>query len=215
MLGKPVLIDKSKLAAASGVVARHEDFAELVEAGEIVRQAHNYAESLRASMQARVEAATRAGYEAGERTAREDVAAAVTTTVAQMESAFSRLEPRIVNTVMSAVQQILRQTDQRVVMERSVRQLLAQARVEKRLHLRVCAEQFDDVNQWLSGVLKDFPEVEFVDVLKDPAAGYGTCVLESELGSIDASLDVQLAAVRRGLLNAFIDKRVAAAAGRD
>jgi type III secretion protein L len=214
-LSKSVLIDKHKLAASSGVVACHEDFTALTEAGEIVRQAHRYSDSLRAEMEQRVEAARRAGYEAGERAAREDFSASMTATVAQMETAFARLETRIVNTVMGALQQILKQIDQRVVMEQLVRQLLAEARGNKRLRLRVCAEQFDEVNRWLSGVLADFAEVEFVDVLKDPAAAYGTCVLESEFGSVDASLDVQLAAVRRGLVSAFIDKRVAAAAGRE
>lgn len=215
MLNGPVIIDKQKLAGASGVVVRHEEFAQLAEAQEIVQQAHQYCATLRASMQEQVERARRAGYEAGERTAREDFAASMTTVVAQMEMAFSRLEIRIVNTVMNALQQVLRNIDQRTVMERLVRQVLAEVRGEKRLHLRVCAEQYDDVNRWLTGVLEEFPEIEFVDVLKDTAAAYGTCVLESELGSIDASLDVQLAAVRRGLVNAFIDKRVAAAAGKD
>jgi type III secretion protein L len=79
----------------------------------------------------------------------------------------------------------------------------------------VAAAQFDEVNQWLSGVIKDFPDVEFIDVLKDTNAPAGTCVLESEFGSIDASVDVQLTAVRRGLVSAFVDKRVAAAAARD
>jgi len=50
---------------------------------------------------------------------------------------------------------------------------------------------------------------------KDASAAPGTCVLESEFGAIDASLDVQLAAVRRGLVSAFIDKRVAASAARE
>jgi type III secretion protein L len=215
MLNGSVIVDKQKLATASGVVVRHEEFAQLVEAKEIVRQAHRYCATLRASMEEQIDAARRAGYEAGERAAREDFAASMTTVVAQMEMAFSRLEIRIVNTVMNALQQVLGRIDQRTVMEQLVRQVLAEARGEKRLHLRVCAEQYDDVNRWLSGVLEEFPEVEFVDVLKDTAAAYGTCVLESELGSIDASLDARLAAVRRGLVNAFIDKRVAAAAGKD
>ena len=81
--------------------------------------------------------------------------------------------------------------------------------------MRVAASQFDEVNRWLSDVIKEFPDVEFVDVMKDAAATPGTCVLESEFGAIDASLDVQLAAVRRGLLNAFIDKRVAASTARE
>jgi type III secretion protein L len=122
---------------------------------------------------------------------------------------------RIVNTVMGGLQQVLSAIPERQLMEQLVRRVLGEARGRKQLRLRVAAAQFDDVNRWLSDVIKDFPDVEFIDVLKDPHASAGTCVLESEFGSIDASLEIQLAAVRRGLVSAFIDKRVAAAAARD
>jgi len=56
-------------------------------------------------------------------------------------------------------------------------------------------------------VLVQFPEIEFVDVVKDPAGVPGMCVLESEFGIVDASLDSQIAAVREGLIRAFVGKR--------
>jgi len=147
--------------------------------------------------------------------ARTEFSASVVATVTEMETAFLRLEPRIVNTVMSALQQILGQIDERGLMEQLIRRVLGEARNRKQLRLRVAAVQFDSINQWLAEVLREFPDVEFIDLLKDPAAAPGTCVLESEFGAIDASLDVQLAAVRRGLMSAFIERRVAAAAARE
>ena len=215
MLTLPVRIDRSQLAAASGPVVKKEHFAALMEARQIVDEATRHAGALQAQMHAQVDAARREGYEAGTRQAQMDFAASMTETAARMQTAFVGLELRIVNTVMQALQQILRQIDDRVLMERLVRQVLAQARSRKDLRLRVAAEDFDRVNQWLPTVLKDYSEVDFVDVLKDPAAPPGTCVLESELGAIDASVDVQLAAIRRGLVNAFIEKRVVQDAARD
>lgn len=215
MLSVATVIDKRKLAAATTPVVKRDDFAVLLEAREVVTLAHRYGETLKADMREQVEAARRAGYEAGLQEVRTEFAASVVTTVAEMDAAFTRLEMRIVSTVMGALQQVLGQLDQRVVMEKLVRRVLGEARNSKQLRLRVSASQFDEVNQWLSNVIKDFPDVEFVDVLKDPAAVPGTCVLESEFGAIDASLDVQLAAVRRGLVGALIDQRVAAAAAKD
>jgi type III secretion protein L len=209
------LIDKGKLAAAGTPVVKKEAFAALIEAQEIVAQAHRYGEALKAEMHEQVEAARRAGYEAGLQEARVDFSATVVSTVAEMETAFARLELRIVNTVMSALQQILGRIDDRSLMEQLVRRVLSQSRQGKELRLRVAASQFDEVNRWLSEVIKEFPEIEFVDVVKDASATPGTCVLESEFGAIDASLDVQLAAVRRGLVSAFIDKRVAASTARE
>jgi type III secretion protein L len=209
------LIDKGKLAAAGTPVVKKEAFAALIEAQDIVAQAHRYGEALKAEMHEQVEAARRAGYEAGVQEARVDFSATVISTVAEMETAFARLELRIVNTVMSALQQILGRIDDRSLMEQLVRRVLSQSRQGKELRLRVAAGQFDEVNRWLSEVIKEFPEIEFVDVVKDASATPGTCVLESEFGAIDASLDVQLAAVRRGLVRAFIDKRVAASTARE
>lgn len=209
------LIDKGKLASASTSIVKKEEFSALLEARDIVAHAHRYGEALKAEMHQEVEAARRAGYEAGLKEARTDFSATVVSTVAEMETAFARLELRIVNTVMGALQQILGRIDDRTLMEQLVRRVLSQARQGKELRLRVAAAQFDEVNRWLSDVIKEFPEVEFVDVLKDAAATPGTCVLESEFGAIDASLDVQLASVRRGLVSAFIEKRVAASAARE
>ena len=209
------LVDKGKLASAGTQIVKKEEFSALLEAREIVARAHRYGDALKAEMHEKVEAARRAGYEAGLKEARTDFSATVVSTVAEMETAFARLELRIVNTVMGALQQILGRIDDRTLMEQLVRRVLSQARQGKELRLRVAAAQFDEVNQWLSDVIKEFPDIEFVDVLKDAAAMPGTCVLESEFGAIDASLDVQLAAVRRGLVSAFIEKRVAASAARE
>jgi type III secretion protein L len=215
MSSAAVLIDKGKLASASTPVVKKEEFSALLEARDIVAQAHRYGETLKAEMHEQVEAARRAGYEAGMKAARTDFSATVVSTVAEMETAFARLELRIVNTVMGALQQIVGRIDERTLMEQLVRRVLSQSRQGKELRLRVSAAQFDEVNRWLSDVIKEFPDIEFVDVVKDASATPGTCVLESEFGAIDASLDVQLAAVRRGLVSAFIDKRVAASTARE
>ncbi len=215
MLSAAVVIDRRKLAAAATAVVKKDDFSALLEAREIVAAAQRYGEVLEADMLAQVEAARRAGYDAGLKEARTEFSAAVVETVADMEMAFARLEMRIVNAIMNALRQVLGQLDERAVMERLIRRVLAEGRNRKPLRLRVAGRQFDDINQWLAGVLREFPDVEFIDVLKDPAAPYGTCVLESEFGVIDASVEVQLAAVRRGLVSAFVDKRVAAATARD
>jgi len=215
MLSMAVAIDKRKLAAATTALVKGSEFSALMTAQEIVTAAQRYAETIEAEMHDQVEAARRAGYDAGMQEARTEFSASVVATVTEMETAFLRLEPRIVNTVMSALQQILGQIDERGLMEQLIRRVLGEARNRKQLRLRVAAVQFDSINQWLAEVLREFPDVEFIDLLKDPAAAPGTCVLESEFGAIDASLDVQLAAVRRGLMSAFIERRVAAAAARE
>ncbi|HEY0682015.1 MAG TPA: type III secretion system stator protein SctL [Steroidobacter sp.] len=202
-------IDRASLMAGRGCVVKADEFTTLVEARETLRLARRAAEELRANLESEIEQARRRGYEAGLREARAELSAQIAETKAQLEHSFVSLEGRIVQTVLKAVQQILANTNDRTLLEPLIRRVLAQANSDTPLRLRVSAEQFDAANEAVSSLLKEFPQVEWIDVAKDPNASRGTCVLESEFGVIDGSIDTQLAALRRGLLNAFVGKRLA------
>src|SRR5688500_20308403 len=92
MSSAAILIDRGKLASAGTPVVKKEEFSALLEARDIVARAHRYGEALKAEMHEEVEAARRAGYEAGLKEARTDFSATVVATVAEMETAFARLE---------------------------------------------------------------------------------------------------------------------------
>ena len=57
------------------------------------------------------------------------------------------------------------------------------------------------------GLCRGSLEVDVVELQKSPQAAPGSCVLESEYGRVDASLATQLAAVRMGLIKAFVGRR--------
>lgn len=202
-------IDRASLAAGRDVVIKADEFATLVEARETLRLARRAAEQMRATVDAEIEQARRRGYEAGLREARAELSAQIAETKAQLEHSFVSLEGRIVQTVLKAVQQILGHTNDRALLEPLIRRVLAQSNSTTPMRLRVSAEQFDAANDAVASLLKEFPQVEWIDVAKDPNATRGTCVLETEFGVIDGSIDTQLAALRRGLLNAFVGKRLA------
>ena len=202
-------IDRASLSAGRGAVVKADEFATIVEARETLRLARRAAEQLRAGVEAEIEQARRRGYEKGQQEARAELSAQIAETKAQLEHSFVSLEGRIVQTVLKAVQQILASTNDRAMLEPLIRRVLAQSNSAAPLRLRVSVEQFDAANEAVSSLLKEFPQVEWIDVAKDPNATRGTCVLESEFGVIDGSIDTQLASLRRGLLNAFVGKRLA------
>lgn len=202
-----VRLDKAALAVAGGKVVKAETFARLAEAEEILAEARQHAATLRARLEEDQERARQAGFAQGEEAGRAELATALAEATGRIESAFLGLEARIVNTVMNAVEEILGETGERAVMERAIRRVLAQARSETRLRLRVAEADFPMVNGLLTEILQDHPDITFVDVAKDPKAAAGTCVLETDFGVVDASLETQLAAVRSGLINAFVGHR--------
>lgn len=202
-----ILMDRGKLASADGKVIKAHDFAVLTTVQETLANASQRAAEIVALAETERDAALRQGRELGIEQGRADYAATMVEATARMESAFICLEARLVKTVMDALQSILHEIGERAVMESLVRRTLANSSRTNALRLVVAAQQFEMVNALLAPVLAQFPEIQFVDVVKDPAGVPGMCVLESEFGIVDASLDTQIAAVREGLIRAFVGKR--------
>lgn len=202
-----ILMDRGKLASADGKVIKAHDFAVLTTVQETLANACQRAAEIVALAETERDTALRQGRELGIEQGRADYAATMVEATARMESAFICLEARLVKTVMDALQAVLHEIGERAVMERLVRRTLASSSRTKALRLVVAAQQFEMVNALLAPVLAQFPEIDFVDVVKDPAGVPGKCVLESEFGIVDASLDTQIAAVREGLIRAFVGKR--------
>jgi type III secretion protein L len=202
-------IDSTRLTTRGDALIKAREFSALLDAHEIVQSARRHLTAAHARAEVELEQARRSGYEEGMRQARADLSALIVQTKADVENAFIALEGRIVQTVLSAVKQVLGTVDDRALLEPSIRRVILQAKNEQTLRLRVCTAQFDAANAAVAAVLKEFPDVEWIDVVNDPAAPHGACVLESDLGVIDGSLETQLAALRRGLLNSFVERRLA------
>ena len=202
-----ILMDRGRLASADGNVIKADDFARLSTAQETLADACRRAAEIVELADMDRGAAIQRGREIGIEQGRAEYAASMVEVTARMDSAFICLEARLVKTVMDALEAILHEIGDRTVMERLVRRTIANSSRKNSLRLIVASEQFETVNGLLSAVLAEFPEIQFVDVVKDPAGVPGMCVLESEFGIVDASLDTQIAAVRAGLIRAFVGKR--------
>jgi type III secretion protein L len=76
-------------------------------------------------------------------------------------------------------------------------------RNQRQVTVRVAPEAVAEVQQRLTDIMADYPGITFVEVAADARLRRGGCILESELGVVDASLDVQLEALSRALRSAF------------
>ena len=201
------LIDRKKLTLRVGKVVKSADYSQLTEASDCVKQAQAYAEEIRTSINEEVAQAQADGYNAGIAKAQEEFSCRMAATVMRLESAHLGLEARLVNTVMRSLNTVLGSLDDAVILEKLVRQCIHAAGQEKRLSLRVSAEQFDAANLILQSILSEYKHIECIDILKDPNLHTNSCVLETEYGAIDGSLDMHLIAIRQGLIDAFAGRR--------
>lgn len=79
-----------------------------------------------------------------------------------------------------------------------VKGALAVVRNQKQVTLRVLTpSQLDDVRASVNELLAAFPGVGFLDLVPDARLGPDACILESEIGVVEASIAGQLGAIEK------------------
>ncbi len=206
-LGASIAIDRHRLAVAEGAIIPREQFSAMLGAQQLVAEAERHAQALRAQAESELAAARTRGHAQGMEAARSEFVASVVEATARIESAYIGLEARIANTVMDALQRILGEVGDAQRMRSMIARALAAVAHNKPVRLLVAAADFDTAQRELAALRPEFPRVDVVELQKHPQAEPGSCVLESEYGRVDASLTTQLAAVRMGLIKAFVGRR--------
>lgn len=200
-------IDKNTLVVSHGKIIKAETYSRLLDATALQAEVNDYAERKRANIDEEIAQARLLGYQDGLAQANRDFAARMTDNVMRLEATYIGLEARLVNTIMNTLKSILGTLDENLLLEKLVRQLIQTTGQEKKLSLRVSAGQFEQTNQILKEILSEYPHIEFIDVMKDPNMRPGGCVIETEYGAVDGSLEQQLNTIRQSLINTFAGKR--------
>lgn len=205
------LVDRNTLALHQGKVLKFSTYSQLVEAQECVKRAEYDAAQIKAEAEEESAREMRRAYETGMTRAKEEFARQMAATVLRLESAHLVLENRLVNLVMQALHTVLGTLDDALVLEKLIQQCIRAVGQEKCLTLRVSEEQQDAASKALSSILSSYPHLECIDMVTDPRLKRNSCVLETEYGAVDGSLDTHLVAIRQGLIASFSEKRTSIA----
>ncbi len=169
-------------------------------AEEAVAVACEQADLITGQAQAGYEAERQRGYQEGREEARMEQAEQMIENVARNVEYFSKVETRMVDLVMQSVRKIMADFDDRERALITVRGVLAVVRNQKHMTLRLNPQQVDLVKARLGDMLTDYPGVGYLDVVGDPRLKDDACILESEVGTVEASIATQLAALEAGFL---------------
>lgn len=63
--------------------------------------------------------------------------------------------------------------------------------------IRIPPSQIKMVKAKLNEILAEYKGVGFIDLVADQRLSTGDCIMESEIGVVDASVDLQIAALQR------------------
>ena len=109
------------------------------------------------------------------------------------------------------MKKIIGEFDQEELAISLVKNALQHVRNEKHVTIRVPSAQYSAVQARLNTILAEYKGVGFIDLVADPRLSSGDCIMESEIGVVDASVDVQL----RALQKRFDSLQSLAARGRE
>lgn len=165
----------------------------------ILHAAHEEREALRAHALSELEATRRAAHEQGVEEGRATVAALETRAAQARAKSIEDAEQALVGLVTKVAERVLHTTltdaPERVVP--AVRAELARLRRAKQVELRVHPDDAQALRAALAS--GETLEPEGTRIVADPSITRGGCVIASELGTLDARLEVQLEAFARAL----------------
>lgn len=174
--------------------AEHDAFRE---AGQVLDEARRRAGELTEAAKAAYEEERQRGYRDGRAEAQLAAAEQMIENVSRSITYFERIEGKVVDLVMTALRKVLMEFDDRERVTLVVKNALAAVRNQKQVTLRLPPEQADMVRDRVNELLAAYPAVGFLDIKPDARLTGDACIIESEIGSIEAGIEVQLAAIRR------------------
>lgn len=176
------------------------DVATARSAAEILVAAEAEAARIREEAKAAFEAEKQRGYEKGLADANLEMAMKklelVDSSVAFMESVERKMADVVLKALKSFVVEV---GDEAMVLQIVRKTMNAVIRTQRTVTLKVAPEMKPAVAARVAELKNAYPTVETLDVVEDPRLHGTACVLETEAGVADASVETQLAAIEKSI----------------
>ena len=181
-------------------VVKAADVATVRSAAEIVAAAEAQAAQIREDAKVAYEEERKKGYDKGIADGKTEIAMQkldlVDSSVAFMENVEEKMSEIVMKALKSCVAEI---GDREMVIQIVRKTMAAVIRTQRQVTLKVAPELVETVRARVSELTATFPTIETFDVVEDPRLKGSACVLETEAGVADASVESQLAAIERSL----------------
>jgi len=171
---------------------------------EILADAEAEAARIRASAQEAFEQEKQRGYEEGLEEGKADIVSRklelLDESVAFMESVEGKMEEVVMTALKKCVMEI---GDEEMVIQIVRKVMNAVIRNQRQITLKVAPEMVPVVRSRLNELLADYPLMENIDVQENTRLKGAACMIETEAGVADASVETQLAAIEKSLKRHF------------
>jgi type III secretion protein L len=196
-----LLIEKPNLTLVSDRrLVKASEVATVKSAAEIVAAAEAEAARIREEAKVAFEEEKKRGYEKGLQDGKMEIAMMKLEQVDQSVAFMESVEQKMAEIVMKALKSCVVEIGDREMVVNIVRKTMnAVIRTQRHVTLKVAPEMVSAVKERIASLRQDYPTVESFDVVEDQRLKGPSCVLETEAGVADASVDTQFAAIERSL----------------
>ena len=196
-----LLIEKQNFSLASDSrLVKAADVATVVSAAETIAAAEADAARIREEAKAAFEEEKKRGYEKGLQDGKMEIAMQKLDLVDQSVEFMGSVEGKMADIVMKALRSCVMEIGDREMVVNIVRKTMAAViRTQRHVTLKVAPEMVGFVKERVAALRTDYPTVENFDVVEDSRLKGPACVLETEAGVADASVETQLAAIEKSL----------------
>src|SRR5690606_6224672 len=118
---------------------------------------------------------------------------------ALLDRKLAEIESGLVEIVVASVRRLIHGFDDREKAISLVRAALKQMRREKKAELRVSPEQYQEMRAAIGEIIRDFPEIELVDVVEDATLVSPQIIVETGIGRVEGDLGRNLDALEETL----------------
>ena len=196
-----LLIEKQNFTLASDRrLVKSSEVATVKAAAEIIAEGEAVAARIREEAKAAFEEEKKRGYEKGLRDGKLEIAMQKLEQVDQSVAFMESVEGKMADVVMKALKSCVEEIGDEGMVVNIVRKTMkAVIRTQRHVTLKVAPEMVQVVKEKVAALRTDYPTVESFDVVEDPRLKGPACILETEAGVADASVETQLAAIERSL----------------
>jgi len=196
-----LLVNKPDFTIASDRrVVKATEMATVCSAEEIIAAAEADAARIREEAKVAFEEEKKRGYEKGLADGKMEIAMQKLDLLDSSVAFMEGVEQKMADVVLKALKSFVVEVGDKEMVVNIVRKTLnAVIRTQRHVTLKVAPEMVSVVKERVAALRQDYPTVESFDVIEDSRLKGPACILETEAGVADASVDTQLAAIEKSL----------------
>ncbi|MCE2870503.1 MAG: hypothetical protein LW714_03705 [Oxalobacteraceae bacterium] len=116
---------------------------------------------------------------------------------------FSKVEDQMVDLVLDAVRRIIDDYSDHEKIRMVVKSSLSLVRNRRQISIKIHPSNIDTIQLQVADLLEKYPGIERLEVITDIQLSKDGCVIESDIGQVEASMSGQIDALRESLSRVF------------